>query len=294
MAYFDNANNAGFYSVSGGPYSYPPPNRTFAIDTEGANNQMFTDTTDQWIMVRGSGSMVGQPTSLQATASSSECHSDPFIDSWLTYKPPESVAPATPYTSRTDGCSWPSYDRSADYRQAQSRYSGYLSRGSSFAETTASESSTEYSLEELDVHRSQTVRRDYWGANQSEATTSASYMVGVQFQSYLRNPADTFPQGGVNTSYWPSTGPARAEVTHTEWYQPYRVSRTRRNGYRNAEAGPSTLVAPPVPYIGRPPTQPSGGISETTANAKTTRYTITEEHRAPVSNFYCSHIPLLV
>jgi len=154
---------------------------------------------------------------------------------------------------------------------AQSRYSGYLSRGSSFASTTSS--SGEDSLEELGVHRSQTVRRDYWGTNHSEATTSASYVVGVRFQSYLCNPADIFPQGGVNTSHWPSTGPTRAEVTHREWCQPYGVSRTRPNGYRNAEAGPSTLVAPPVTN------KPSGGISETTANAKTTEHTIAEEHR---------------
>ena len=78
-------------------------------------------------------------------------------------------------------------------------------------------------------------------------------------------------------------------MAQTEWYQPYGVSRTRPGWYRNAEAGPSTLVAPPIPYIGQPATQPSGGISETTANAKTTKI-VTEKHRVSVSNFYCSHI----
>ena len=79
-------------------------------------------------------------------------------------------------------------------------------------------------------------------------------------------------------------------MTRTGWYQPYGVSCIRPNWYGNAEAGPSILVAPPIPYVGQPPTQPSGGISETTANAKTIN-SITEEHRATVSHSYCSHIP---
>jgi hypothetical protein len=68
------------------------------------------------------------------------------------------------------------------------------------------------------------------------------------------------------------------------------MSRTRTNEHRNAEAGPSTLALPPVPYVGPPTSQPSGGISETTADAET-KETITEEDEAPVSDFYCSHIP---
>ncbi|KAF9650786.1 hypothetical protein BDM02DRAFT_3111554 [Thelephora ganbajun] len=69
------------------------------------------------------------------------------------------------------------------------------------------------------------------------------------------------------------------------------MSRARTNEHRNAEAGPSTLVPPPVPYIGRSTSQPSGGmISETTAGAVTTQ-TITEEAEVPVSSLYRSHIP---
>ena len=94
----------------------------------------------------------------------------------------------------------------------------------------------------------------------------------------------------MNTAHWPMSDPTGAEVTHTEWYQPYGVSRTRQNWYTNAEAGPSTLVAPPVQYLGLSTTQPSGGISEERANAQT-KQTVTEEHRVPVSIFYCSHIP---
>ena len=73
-------------------------------------------------------------------------------------------------------------------------------------------------------------------------------------------------------------------------FQPYGVSRARQYEHRDAEAGPSTLVLPPIPYVGPPTPQPSGGISETTANAKT-KQTITEEEEVPVSSFYCSHIP---
>jgi len=293
MAYFNDPNNADFYSsVSGGFYSYPPPSQTFAIDTERTNGQTYTDPTDPWSMVRQSGPMV-EPINLWATANSGERHSDPFIDSCLTCEPLESVAPTTSYTSRTDGYSWPSYDRSANYRQAQSHYSGYLSRGGPFASETSNAahipSRSEYPLEGFGAHGSQTIPLDYWGTNQSGASTSASYVVGVRFQSSSPHPADTFPQGSVNT-HWPTTGPTRAEITRAGRYQPYGVSRTRQNWYGNAEAGPSTLVAPPVPYVDLPPTQPSGGISETTANANTNQST-TEEHRATVSHFYCSHIP---
>ena len=73
-------------------------------------------------------------------------------------------------------------------------------------------------------------------------------------------------------------------------FQPYGMSRTRPNEYRNAEAGPSTLTAPLIPYFDLPTSQPPGGISETTANAEP-EHTITEEEEAPVSNFYCSRIP---
>jgi len=94
----------------------------------------------------------------------------------------------------------------------------------------------------------------------------------------------------VNTAYLPTTGPPGAEMRQTEWYQPYGVSHTSPGWYRNAEAGPSTVVAPPFPHIGLPTTQPSGGISETRVNAQTNQ-TTTEEHRVSVSNFYRSYIP---
>jgi len=73
-------------------------------------------------------------------------------------------------------------------------------------------------------------------------------------------------------------------------FQPYGRSRARRSEHMNAEAGPSTLVPPPVLCVGLPTLQPSGGmISETTADAEKSQ-TITEEDEVSVSNFYCSHI----
>ena len=73
-------------------------------------------------------------------------------------------------------------------------------------------------------------------------------------------------------------------------FQPYGMSHTRPNRYRNAEAGPSTQVVPPTPYVGPSMPQPSGGRSETTADAEEIQYT-TEEEEVPVSVFYCSRIP---
>ena len=72
--------------------------------------------------------------------------------------------------------------------------------------------------------------------------------------------------------------------------QPYAPSRAYPNGHANAEAGPSNLAAPHIPYVTLPPANPSGGTSETSADAENTN-TDTEETPAPVSNFYCSRVP---
>ena len=73
-------------------------------------------------------------------------------------------------------------------------------------------------------------------------------------------------------------------------FQPYEIPRARPNEYRNAEAGSSTLAPLLVPYVGLPMPQPSGGISETPADAGKNNTEI-EEDKVPVSNFYCSYIP---
>ena len=65
--------------------------------------------------------------------------------------------------------------------------------------------------------------------------------------------------------------------------KPYSLPRAHSNERTNAEAGPSNLAA-------LPPVNPSGGTSETSADAET-NLTNTEENAAPVSNFYCSRVP---
>jgi len=83
MAYFNDANNTSSYSTpsaSGEFYSYPLPSRTFATDTEGTNSQVYAEPTDEWSMVRRSGPMVEPPTSLWATGTYGEDHTNCFID----------------------------------------------------------------------------------------------------------------------------------------------------------------------------------------------------------------------
>jgi len=272
MAYYNDASNADHYSfVPGGAYSYQSPCQTFVTETERTYEQIYTGPTDQWSVVRQSGPMIGSSTSLWATDSFGEHRSGRFIDWCLNREPPESVAPTTSYTSGTDNC-WPSYDWSAAYRQAQSYPSGYLNGDVSFTNTAASETPLDYQ------------RADWNGTS-----TSTSYMVGFRVRSSLRKPANTFSQGNVNTSNWQWTGPTEPETTRARRFHPYAVPRTRPNLYENAEAGPSTLAAISVPYIGPPTIQPSGGISERRADAQTTHQT-SENSRVPVSNFYCSHV----
>ena len=113
----------------------------------------------------------------------------------------------------------------------------------------------------------------------------------------LCNPVDHFLQQDVRPTYQPSPGPPRTGVIRARRFQPYEMTRTHPNEHVNAEAGPSTLVStfvpPPTPYIGPPTPQPSGGISETTADAGSNQ-TIIEEEKIPVSSFYCSHVPHVI
>jgi len=75
----------------------------------------------------------------------------------------------------------------------------------------------------------------------------------------------------------------------TSWrFQPHGASHARPVEHENAVAGPSNLV--PIPFVKPPTTYPSGGLSETTADAENDQIS-TEEDAAPVSNFYCSHVP---
>ena len=70
-------------------------------------------------------------------------------------------------------------------------------------------------------------------------------------------------------------------------FQPYWTPHARSNEHINAEAGPSTLAPPLVAPL---TIHPSGGSPETTADAENNEID-TEEDEAPVSNFYCSHVP---
>jgi len=93
----------------------------------------------------------------------------------------------------------------------------------------------------------------------------------------------------MRTSHQPSTGPTRTGMMPGWQFQPYGTPRARPNEHMNAEAGLSTLMPPLIPYPALPTAGPSGGLSETTADAEFDQ-PITEEDTAPVSNFYCSHI----
>ena len=146
------------------------------------------------------------------------------------------------------------------------------------------------SLEGLSAYRSQPVRFDYWGGNQSRATTSTPYMVSARVRSSLCDLADTLPQDNVDITRRPWTGPTRPEMMPIVWFQLYGVTRTHPNGHSDVEAGPSTLVALPIPYVNPPTSQPSGGTSKTTAYAKKKKRA-TERGGASVSIFRCSHLP---
>jgi len=130
--------------------------------------------------------------------------------------------------------------------------------------------------------------------NESGPTTSTFCVVSAGVRLLLCNPVDHFLQQDMRPPYQSSPGPPRTGVIRTRRFQPYEMTRTRPNEHVNAEAGPSTIVStfvpPPVPCIGPPTPQPSGGTSETMADAERSQKQ-TEEDKAPVSSFYCSYIP---
>ena len=74
---------------------------------------------------------------------------------------------------------------------------------------------------------------------------------------------------------------------------PYDTYHGRTGMYGNTEAGPSNQASPPFPDGDWSTTQPSGGTSETTADAEQDK-PITEDDETPVSNFYCSPVPRVI
>ena len=129
--------------------------------------------------------------------------------------------------------------------------------------------------------------------NESGPAASTFYVVSAGVRLLLCDSVDHFLQQDVRPPYQPSPGPPRTGVIQTSRLQPYGMTRTHPNEHVNAEAGPSTFVPPPTPYIGPPTPQPSGGISETTADAEKNQTTL-EEDKIPVSSFYCSHVPHVI
>ena len=72
--------------------------------------------------------------------------------------------------------------------------------------------------------------------------------------------------------------------------EPYPMRYIDSDEYANIEAGLSNFVPLYTTYMAQPFTNPSGGSSEATADAEHA-IKFTEENAAPVSNFYCSHVP---
>jgi len=115
-----------------------------------------------------------------------------------------------------------------------------------------------------------------------------SYPVSARARLSSCNPVDASQQEDIYNYHQP--GPTETGQTQTGWFQPYGMSRAPLNEHWDAEVGQSSLVPPPIPYVGSPTQQPSGGYtSETTANAETNN-SIKEGDKVTVSNFYCSHV----
>ena len=195
---------------------------------------------------------------------------------------PASLAPQNSHATQVSGYRQPPYPdhhRPVVDQQARPYYPGFLSQDASFINTVASGPSTItpaprsgktlFTLERGETSsadQSRIAPYDYWGANKSGSSTNVLPL----------------PQ--------PSTSSSRTGLFSTGRFHPYEMSHARLNEHSNAEAGPSTLAPSLVPYSGQIIPQPSGGYSETTADAEKNE-TATEESEVPVSNFYCSRIP---
>ena len=94
----------------------------------------------------------------------------------------------------------------------------------------------------------------------------------------------------MQNSYQPDVDPIGVGTIDMWQTEPYLTHYTDSDEYANTEAGPLYFVPLHTPYMAQPFTNPSGGSSEATADAET-HQTFTEESVAPVSNFYCSHVP---
>jgi len=274
MAYFNNTDSPSFYPISEVPGEvnfYPFLAQASATEEVGVVGD-YTDTTfpGWWSTIGQPGPAVYSPTTLLATTSNcGECHPNFLVEQCLTREPPEPVATATSYATRYNGYCQPPYP--GNYWPAVGQQAQYL---------RPSHSSSDSPLVSASVYQPEAVPTNYWGVNQSEPSASTYYAVGSGVRLSSRRLVDAFTQGNIHTFHQPSTGPARTALMPMGRFQPYRTSSAYLNELGNAEAG-SSILAPlsilPIP-------QPSGGRSETTADAEND-YTTTEEHRATVSNF---------
>ncbi|KAF9782796.1 hypothetical protein BJ322DRAFT_1072649 [Thelephora terrestris] len=186
---------------------------------------------------------------------------DPVVGSSASLPTPanhEYMAPGSSWMPQADWYSRPSFaDHDWRMPETQPELPGFLSSSSSLANALGTEVPTV-------MPAPGSFPLGYWGNIQGGPSTS------------------TFDPLNMYTTYQLSTGPTRTEQTQaTRRFQPYGTSRTRTIEYANAEAGPSTLAPPPVPYVGPPAPEPSGGLlSETSADAEQTQ-TILEEDEVP-------------
>jgi len=67
-------------------------------------------------------------------------------------------------------------------------------------------------------------------------------------------------------------------------FAPYATYGARPTAHGSTEAGSLTQIPLPVRHDALPTTHPTGGLSETAANAEN-KQTLTEEDEFPVSNF---------
>ena len=248
MTYYD-VNNSTFYStptVSGEFGMYPFLSQTLANEEATVRAYHFTDGRG---IAGQSGHVVGSPTGLRAEASFGQGNSSLLVDRHFTCDSPESVSSVTSRAAQTHGYGQPYWPITGQY--PHSHYSGIVSRGDSFASlTVASEASIvdpiprggKYLLRNFEgsgAHRPRTLPPGYWGANQSEPSTGASYTVGFRARS-PHNPDGTSAQN-VRALHQPNTGSTRIGPITMWWFRPYRTSSARSNEHRNAQAGPSTL-----------------------------------------------------
>ena len=274
MAYFNDTDNASFHPISDVPRGfslYPFLVQISATEEVGmVNDHTFPDF---WSMVGQPEPVVCSPTDLWATASNcGECRFKLFVDQYLTREHPDPVTSATPYAT------W-------DNSFSQPQYPGYYwpPAGQRAQYHHPNLSTRDCSLASANFYQLGAVQTDCWEINPNGPPASYAVGSGAQLSSHI--PVDAFIQEDVHALHQPSTGPTRAGPMPMGRFQPYGTSSAYLNEPGNMEAGSSTLAPLAVPLI----PQPSGGRSETTADAEF--QTFTEEHRATVSDFYCSRIP---